>query len=52
MNKKLLTILFWVVLIVVTVAGLAGIGMRVIGGLRTTNLGSTIPWGLWLALYI
>ena len=52
MNKKLVNILFWVVLATATVAGLVGIGMRVAGGLRTTNLGSTIPWGLWLALYI
>lgn len=43
---------FVAVLAVVAVAGAYAIGVRTFGGLRTTNLTSPVPWGLWVALYI
>jgi len=51
-KKKPLTYAYWAVLILVTIAGLVGLGNRVAVGLRSTAMGSLIAWGLWLALYI
>ena len=43
---------YYTVLTILSVAGLIALGIRLAEGLRTTNLTSSISWGLWVALYI
>ncbi len=34
------------------ILGIAGLIVRFGSGLRLTNLGNTVPWGVWVAMYI
>jgi len=43
---------YWVILIAVTVVGLSALGVRLIEGLRSTDLSSIVSWGLWVSIYI
>ena len=52
MNKKFLSIAYWIALGVVAVVGLAAIFIRAQAGLQVSNLTTLVPWGLWVALYI
>ena len=52
MKNKTLTLAYWSLLGVVVVVGIAAIYVRVVQGLRVTNLTSLVPWGLWVAFYI
>jgi len=47
-NYKIFKII-WAILFLI---GLIGFGYRVIYGLKTTNLGSKVTWGLWIAMDI
>lgn len=54
MNQQRVHVPNWfvAVLVLVTLAGGYAIGVRVVDGLRTTNLTNPVPWGLWVAFYI
>lgn len=52
MKNKSLTLAYWTLLGIVAVVGIAAIYVRVVQGLRVTNLTSLVPWGLWVAFYI
>jgi Ni/Fe-hydrogenase subunit HybB-like protein len=45
-------IAWYSILSLLLAAGLGAILYRTLGGLRTTNLTSFIPWGAWVAFYI
>ncbi|MBI2915093.1 MAG: polysulfide reductase NrfD [Firmicutes bacterium] len=51
-RKSAFYYLYWAVLLAAAVVGLWALGVRTTQGLRVTNLGSIIPWGLWVAFYI
>ncbi|MEZ4239259.1 MAG: NrfD/PsrC family molybdoenzyme membrane anchor subunit [Myxococcota bacterium] len=40
------------VLLLITIVGGWAVGVRVFGGIRTTNMTNAVAWGLWVALYI
>jgi anaerobic selenocysteine-containing dehydrogenase/Ni/Fe-hydrogenase subunit HybB-like protein len=44
--------LYYTGLTILSIAGLVALGIRLAEGMRTTNLTSSISWGLWVALYI
>lgn len=43
---------YWAILVLVAVVGLGFLGYRYAQGLRVTNMGSVVSWGLWISLYI
>ncbi|MBI2237134.1 MAG: polysulfide reductase NrfD, partial [Actinobacteria bacterium] len=44
--------LYYAVMTILSVAGLAALGIRLAEGLKATALTSAVSWGLWVALYI
>lgn len=50
--KKLLTYVFWAVVLAATAIGLGAAAVRAYRGLGVTNLNYVVPWGLWVAFYI
>jgi len=53
MNRdKILQYAYWVALLITALIGLWAFVIRATGGMRTTNLNSLVPWGLWVAFYI
>ena len=51
MKKTTLTAMY-VVFAAAAVVGLYGLVQRIGSGLKVTDLGNIMPWGLWVALYI
>lgn len=43
---------YWVILTALVLVGLGFLGYRFASGLLTTNMGSMVSWGLWVAIYI
>lgn len=52
MKQRSFVIAYWVTLIVLAALGLWAIYLRVVIGMKSTNLTSLVPWGLWVAFYI
>ncbi len=52
MEKKPILYSYWIILTALIIVGLGFLGYRYAVGLRTTDLGSIIPWGLWISFYI
>lgn len=50
--RRLAYVGYWVVLLLVTLVGLGAAGIRVIDGLKVSQMTSILPWGLWVSLYI
>ena len=44
--------IYWVILIFITSIGFLALGVRLIEGLRISNLNSIVSWGLWISIYI
>jgi len=51
-NTRLVDALVFVVLGALALAGLVPLGYRLASGLGVTNLGSVVPWGVWVSFYI
>jgi molybdopterin-containing oxidoreductase family membrane subunit len=39
-------------MLLLAIAGLISIGIRFYGGMKVTNLTSSVPWGMWVVFYI
>jgi molybdopterin-containing oxidoreductase family membrane subunit len=52
MRNKILPLAYWSLLGVVAVVGMAALYVRIMQGLKVTNLTSLVPWGLWVVFYI
>jgi molybdopterin-containing oxidoreductase family membrane subunit len=50
--KRGITFAYWLALGVTMLIGALALVVRVIDGLKVTNLTQIVPWGLWVALYI
>lgn len=50
--KRAGIITLWGITAVITLVGMAAIGLRIYRGLGITNLNYIVPWGLWVAFYI
>ncbi len=51
-ERKPLRQIYWILILVLMVVGLSFLGYRYAVGLKATDLGSLISWGLWISLYI
>ena len=51
-NKKNPLTLWYVFLVILLALGAVALAARVNGGLGTTNLTSSMPWGAWVSFYI
>jgi Ni/Fe-hydrogenase subunit HybB-like protein len=51
-QRKPILYSYWIILTVLIIIGLGFLGYRYAVGLRTTDLGSIISWGLWISFYI
>jgi protein NrfD len=45
------TDIFWVIGLLALAIGASGMWQRMVNGLAPTNLGSYVPWGLWVGFY-
>jgi len=50
--KRGITLAYWLALGVTMLLGALALVVRVVDGLRVTNLTQVVPWGLWVAFYI
>lgn len=51
-ERKPLWYSYWTAVLVLTAIGLGALGYRFALGLKVTNMGTIVPWGLWISLYI
>lgn len=51
-NRKTAHVAYYVVLGILAAIGISVLGYRLLNGMRVTALTSSLPWGLWVAVYI